>query len=99
MSYPFHTNYICASTCEAINEEREKQVDKFGQQDNLTDSESLLIIAEEFGEVAKEICSVNLGTAEEKNINKNDYKKKLRKEVLQLITVSVAFYERIVKEA
>lgn len=95
MNYPLYPDNLELSTLIAIDKERGKQIEKFGEQKDKTDLESLSIVAEEFGEVSKEICSKHNGTEEERSIPDDEYRRKLKKELKQLATTALAFYERI----
>ena len=86
MTYPIITGYINMSTVEEIENERERQVKKFGIQ-NLNDLESLSITMEELGEVAMIETKNNIPPIE--NVGG------LQNELLQTITVLVAWYERV----
>lgn len=77
-----------------IEQERIKQIRKFGKQKKLTDLESLSIVAEEFGEIAQIVTKRNVKPVFQKDLKKFP-KSHLKNEILQTITCLVAWYERI----
>ena len=69
----------------AIDEERERQISKWGAQ-RAADNPWLAILVEEVGEVAQEKCREYIG---------NDVTENLKAELIQVATVAVAWLEEL----
>ena len=72
-----------------IAEERERQLDKWGLQHH-SNTRWITILAEEFGEAAKEVC--------DSLENQQDRKEQLVDELVQVAAVATAFIEDLMNQ-
>lgn len=81
-----HIGADLAGIVEQILRERSRSILKHGLQEDLTDHESLAILAEEFGECGRELCP---------NEPEKGRKSRLAKEVMQCAAVCLRWLERL----
>jgi hypothetical protein len=94
VSFPDELSLEGVEVLEAIGAERGKQLAKWGDQSDRSPAEWLIILAEEFGEVAKDVYEMTLG----KQTGGNEHAENYRKELVQVAAVAAAAIEAFDKQ-
>lgn len=81
--------------CEEILDERHAQDQKWGEQNHVP-TDYLAILAEEFGECAKDVVEITFTKSANK---RQEHLKKLRVELIQTAAVAVAMVQSLDREA
>lgn len=95
MSYIIWPDGIKGDIVREIYEERFRQIAKFGEQLELGETDTLAIISEEFGELAKDVVEIMMFNGETTNPKYLGHMRNAEVECIQLAACCLAFIERL----